>query len=42
MNVVEDESYLGGPMDRSLLLNYENHVVRQVWDSMVNSLKGLK
>jgi len=42
INVDEDESYLGGPMDKSLLLSYENHVVRQLRDGVVSSLLWFK
>jgi len=37
VNVVKDERYRGGPMDRLLLLSYENHIARQLWDGVVSS-----
>jgi len=30
------EGYLGGPVDKSLLINYEDHVARQLWDGLVS------
>ena len=34
---IDDEGYPGGPIDRSLLINYEDHVVRQLWDGLVSN-----
>ena len=34
---IEDEGYLGGPADKLLLVNYEKHVTRQLWDGVVSN-----
>ena len=34
---VDDEGYLGGPLDKSLLVNYEHHVARQLWNGLVSN-----
>ncbi|XP_068478444.1 protein MAIN-LIKE 1-like isoform X1 [Phaseolus vulgaris] len=31
---VDDEGYPGGPLDKSLLVNYEHHVAKQLWDGL--------
>ncbi|XP_068501102.1 protein MAIN-LIKE 1-like [Phaseolus vulgaris] len=31
---VDDEGYPGGPYDKSLLVNYEHHVAKQLWDGL--------
>ncbi|XP_068475266.1 protein MAINTENANCE OF MERISTEMS-like [Phaseolus vulgaris] len=31
---VDDEGYPGGPLDKSLLVNYEHHVARQLWNGL--------
>ena len=33
---VEDEGYPRGPRDRTLLTGYEDHVVMQLWNGVVN------
>jgi len=34
---IDDEGYPEGSMDTSLLINYEEHVVRQLWDDLVSN-----
>jgi len=34
---IDDEDYLGGLVDKSLLINYEDHVTRQLWDNLVSN-----
>jgi len=34
---IDDEGYPGGPMDKSLLINYEHHVARQIWDGLISN-----
>jgi len=34
---IDDEGYPGGPVDKSLLINYEHHVARQLWDGLVSN-----
>ena len=34
---IDDEGYPGGPVDKSLLINCEHHVARQLWDGLVNN-----
>jgi len=34
---IDDEGYPGGPVDKSLLINYEHHVSRQLWDGLVSN-----
>ena len=36
---VDDEGYPGGPLDKSLLVNYEHHVAKQLWDGLVSNEK---
>jgi len=36
---VDDEGYTGGPLYKSLLVNYEHHVARQLWDGLVSNEK---
>jgi len=31
------EGYLGGLVDKSLLINYEVHVAKQLWDGLVSN-----
>jgi len=34
---IYDEGYPGGPVDKSLLINYEDHVARQLWDGFISN-----
>jgi len=34
---IDDEGYPGGPADKSLLINYKDHVARQLWDCLVSN-----
>jgi len=34
---IDDEGYPGGRMDKSLLINYEDNVARQLWDDLVSN-----
>jgi len=34
---IDDEGYPGVPVDKSLLINYENHVAKQLWDDLVSN-----
>jgi len=34
---VDDKDYQGEPLDKSLLINYEHHVARQLWDGLVSN-----
>ena len=36
---VDDEGYPRGPLDKSLLVNYEHHVAKQLWDGLVSNEK---
>jgi len=36
-HVVEDETYPGGSINRSLLANYEDHVAKQLWNGFVSN-----
>jgi len=34
---IYDEGYPRGPVDKSLLINYEDRVARQLWDGLVSN-----
>jgi len=34
---IDDEGYPGGPVDKSLLINYEDNVAKQLWDGLVSN-----
>ena len=34
---IDDEGYPGGPVDKSLLINYEDYVARQLKDDLVSN-----
>jgi len=34
---INDEGYPGEPVDKSLLINYEVHVAKQLWDGLVSN-----
>lgn len=34
---MEDETYIGGSVDRPLLASYKDHVVRRLWNSVVSN-----